>query len=56
MLLVFMGGVTSQANKGEDNSSYLAEGVGVSRNWVTTHFLALYGQPQNSLGTSGCVV
>ena len=48
--LVFMDGVISQAYEWENYSNYFGEGVGISRNWATAHFLAFYGQPQNCHG------
>ena len=32
------------------------KGAVVSRNWVTTHFLAFYSQPQNSHEPGGSVI
>ena len=40
--LVFMGWVILWANKREDYSNSLGEGVVISRNWGTTHSLAFY--------------
>ena len=37
--LVFMGVVISQANDGEDYSSYLGKGAEISRNWAPPTFL-----------------
>ena len=37
--LAFMGWVISQANEWEYYSNYFGEGVEISRNWATTHFL-----------------
>ena len=37
--LVFMGWVISQANEWEGHSNYFGEGVEISRNWATAHFL-----------------
>ena len=54
--LVFMDWVISQANEWEDYSNYFREGVEISRNWATAHFLAFYGWPQNFHGTGGCVI
>ena len=55
MWLVFMGWVISQANEWEDYSNYLGEGVGISRNWATTHFLIFDGQSLNCQGAGGYV-
>ena len=54
--LVLMGWVTSWANKREDYFNYFGKGARISRNWVTAHFLAFYGQPWNCHGTCGCVI
>ena len=35
---------------------YLGEGVGSTRDWDTTYFLAFDGWPQNSPGICECVV
>ena len=51
-----MGWVTSWANKREDYFNYIVKGARISRNWVTAHFLAFYGQPWNCHGTCGCVI
>ena len=40
--LVFMGWVILLANEWEDYSKYFGEGVEISRNWATSHFLAFY--------------
>ena len=53
--LVFMGWVISSA-EWEDYSNYLGEGVEISRNWATAHFLAFHGWPQNCHGAGGCVI
>ena len=37
-----MGWVISLANEWKDYSNYFGEGVGISRNWATAHFLAFY--------------
>ena len=39
--------VTSWVDKRKDYFNYFGKGVGISRNWVTAHFLAFYGQPWN---------
>ena len=39
MWLAFIGWVISEANEWEDYSNYFGEGVEISRNWATTHFL-----------------
>ena len=39
MWLAFIGWVISEANQWEDYSNYFGEGVEISRNWATTHFL-----------------
>ena len=51
-----MSWVISQANEWEDYSNYFGNGVGISRNWASTHFLDFYGQPQNCHGTCGSVI
>ena len=40
--LIFMGWVISWANEWEEYSNYLGEGVEISRNWATAHFLVFY--------------
>ena len=45
----------SQTNDQEDYSNYFGEGVEISRNWTTSHFLIFDGQPQNYHGVDGCV-
>ena len=37
--LVFIGWIISYANEWEGYSNYFGEGVEISRNWATTHFL-----------------
>lgn len=51
-----MGWVCSYANAWEGYSNYLREGAGISRNWATTHFLAIYSQTQNCHGSCGYVL
>ena len=51
-----MGWVISEASEWEDYSNYLGEGVAISRDWVATHFLAFYGQPQNYRGACEYVI
>ena len=53
--LVFMDWVILYANKWEDYSNYLGEGVEISRNWATAHFLIFDGWPWNCRGAGGCV-
>ena len=38
-LSVLIGEGISYANKWEEHSSYLGEGVGISKNWPPAHFL-----------------
>ena len=54
--LVFMGWVILWANKRDNYSNSLGEGVVISRNWGTTHSLAFYGHPWNCHGTCGHVI
>ena len=42
--------------RGQDYSNCFGEGVDISRNWATTHFLAFYGQPWNYHGAGGRVI
>ena len=53
--LAFMGWIISYANVWEDYSSYLWEGVRISRNWASAHVLAFDGWPQNCHGAGGRV-
>ena len=43
----FFGLSISYASKWEDYTRYFGEGVMMSRNWATVHFLAFYGLPWN---------
>ena len=53
--LAFMGWVISQANEWEGHSNYFGEGVEISRNWATAHFLVFDGGPWNYHGNNpGC--
>ena len=54
--LVFMDWVISQANEWEDYSNYFGEGVGISRNWTTAHFLTFDGWPGNCHGAGGYTI
>ena len=50
-----MGWVISQANEWEGHSKYFGEGVEISKNWATTHFLVFDGGPWNYHGNNpGC--
>ena len=50
-----MGWVISQANEWEGHSNYFGEGVEISRNWATAHFLVFDGGPWNYHGNNpGC--
>ena len=51
-----MGWVIAHTNEWEDYSNYFGEGVAISRNWATAHFLAFYGWPQNCHDAGGCVI
>ena len=49
----FCGLNISYAIKWEDYTSYFGEGVMMSRNWATVHFLAFYGLPVTCHGVKG---
>ena len=48
--LVFMGWVILYSKEWEEYSNYSGEGVGISRNRTTAHFLAFYGRPRSCHG------
>ena len=51
-----MGWVISQANEGEEYSNSLREGVRISMNGDTTHFLGFYCGPWNCHCAYGSVI
>ena len=55
-VLIGVGNFINEAKEWEEYSRCFGEGVGISKNWGTAHFLTFYGCPQNCHGPGGCVI